>query len=422
MRCLPSLEGAKLSTTYETVSGDTFDIISRKLYGFESEGGRIASANPGLEEPIAPGTSIVIPDLPGALVDSPQQQPFTDPDETALTIDGTRFRFWTDIQIDLHTDQQSVVSFSAPFDPDVEAQRELFRPMSFKPMSVTIGGVPVFTGTLVIPLPNATPAATVVSVSGYSLAAVLDDCTLPFSAYPKEFFDSDLSQIAQGMLAPFGLEAVFEAPAGAVFETVRPRPGGKVLPFLTELANQRNLVIGDSPTGQLVFRQSVTPGSPVARLEQGQTSLISVDPDFKPQQYYSHVTGTQAPLAGIKGASFTVKNPRLLNVVRPFTYELPDTFEGDVEAAVRAKAGLMFADSVIYTVGVRTWRDDFEALWKPNTTVTLLASKAAVYTEYEFEVRRVQLTRAPDIKTATLELVIPGGFSGVLPEVLPWDS
>ena len=40
-----------MSTTYKILPGDTFEIISRKVYGVETKASIIAGANPGLSEP-----------------------------------------------------------------------------------------------------------------------------------------------------------------------------------------------------------------------------------------------------------------------------------------------------------------------------------------------------------------------------------
>jgi hypothetical protein len=44
-----------------------------------------------------------------------------------------------------------------------------------------------------------------------------------------------------------------------------------------------------------------------------------------------------------------------------------------------------------------------------------------VYGPFNFVVRSVTLTRDRNSKTAELDLVIPGSFSGKIPEVLPWE-
>ena len=41
---------------------------------------------------------------------------------------------------------------------------------------------------------------------------------------------------------------------------------------------------------------------------------------------------------------------------------------------------------------------------------------------YTFEIRAVAFTATDKARTAALSLVIPGAFSGTLPESLPWDG
>jgi prophage tail gpP-like protein len=125
---------------------------------------------------------------------------------------------------------------------------------------------------------------------------------------------------------------------------------------------------------------------------------------------------------GLPGAQFTVKNSRLSGVVRPLTFSVKDAEGGDVKAAVEAKMGRMFGNAAAYSVEVAGWRDSSGALWAPNTTVTILAPGAMIYKEFEFIVRSVTLQAAAESRTAVLDLVIPGAFSGKVPEVLPWDG
>jgi prophage tail gpP-like protein len=82
----------------------------------------------------------------------------------------------------------------------------------------------------------------------------------------------------------------------------------------------------------------------------------------------------------------------------------------------------MFANAAAYTVDVATWRDPKGSLWKPNTTLTLFAPDAMVYSEYELLVRTVTLKQSKESTTATLGLVLPGVFSGEIPTALPWND
>lgn len=412
----------KLSTTYEVVAGDTFATIAAKSYGIGAESFRIAKANPGLAEPLTPGVLVVVPDLPGAPTNVPTGAAASNPSEVAVLIDGERFRFWDRLRVTRAIDVIDSVELGAPFQVNLPAFREAFRPFSYKPVQITVGGAPLFTGTMVAVNPTVDAQSSTIAASAYATAGVLQDSTPPASAYPIEFRDVSLRDIATTMAAPFGVSVVFDAEPGAVFSKVECKPGKKVLTFLTDLAKQRNLVASSTPDGSLLFSQSIAAGQPVAQLEEGQSPVISVAPFFTPQEYYSHITGLQPVVVGLAGSQFTTKNPRLQGVTRPFTYTVQDTDGGDLRQAVEAKTARMFGNMAAYSVKVATWRDPAGNLWAPNTTVNLVAPRAMIYNNYEFLIRSVEFDRDAVSEIATLNLVIPGSFSGQLPEVLPWEE
>jgi prophage tail gpP-like protein len=411
-----------LSIIYSVLGGDTFETISRKKYGTEAEAERIAESNPGAALPLAAGTTLTIPTLPQAPRNAPQSAASATEDEVAVLINGNRFRFWDKIRIIRSIDAMDTVEFGAPFDYSAPGFRESFRPFDFKPVTITVGGVALFTGTMVSVAPVIENGQKIISVSGYSLPGVLNDCTPPASSFPLEFNEQGLREIASALAEPFGINVKFRADQGPVFERVAIEPGQKVLAFLTELAKQRNLIIASSSPGDLIFLQSSEGGVSVANLEQGAAPLLTVAPFFSPQEYYSHITGIEPVFVGLAGSQYTVKNPRLLGVVRPLTFNAPDTLDADVIATVEAKAGRMFANMVSYSVRVATWRDPGGNLWQPNTSIKLLAPDAMVYSEYEFIIRSIQFEQDSTTQTATLNLVIPGSFSGKIPESLPWDA
>ena len=402
-------------------AGDTFESLSRRAYGTEKYARNLSQANPGVLAPLAPGTVVTVPEIPGEPANRPTQAPAARPNEVAVLVDGVRFRFWSELRLTRSLDSMDTLEFSAPFEPDDPAFRETFRPFSFKPLVVTVGGVPLFTGTLVGVVPSLSRGSTTVSVSGYSRPGVLEDCTPPASAFPVEFNAQDLPGIASALCQPFGIQATFDGPGGSVFERAAADPGENVLGFLSGLAQQRGLVVSSDPDGRALFQQSVKPGSPVAVLRQGASPVLGVSPFFSPQQYYSHITGLESVLVGTSGSQYTVRNPYLAGVIRPHTFKSPDTQGGTMQDSVQAKAGRMFGNMAAYGVQVSTWRDPSGALWRPNTTVVLNAPGAMVYSDYEFVVRSVRFDRTGDNESAELDLVLPGSFSGKIPEALPWD-
>lgn len=406
---------------YTIITDDTFESIARKVYGTEEDASLIQRSNPGAEEPLVAGTVLSIPTRPDAPTIAPGNAPSQRENEVALSINGERFRFWESVSIRRSLDTFDSIQFSAPFEENNQAFRETFRPFSYKPTSITVGGVPLFTGTMLTPVPAMEENRRTVSVGAYSLPGVLNDCNSPASAFPLEFNGQKLGDIARSICAPFGLSVEITANEGPVFERVASEPSKKAYQFLIGLAQQRNAVIASTPLGKLLIQQSVAVGSPVARLAQGSAPLVSIAPQFAEQDYYSHITGMQPAVIGLPGGKYTVKNPRLEGVIRPHTFTANDTLTADIKEAVEAKAGRMFANVVSYSAVVSTWRDFRGNLWTPNTTLTLNAPGAMVYSDYEFIIRSVELVQNDKSESAVLTLVLPGAFDGKIPETLPWD-
>ena len=229
---------------YRVVAGDTFELIARKQYGDEVQASRIASANPGTKEPLVVGTVLAVPPLPGAPKDISQQAQAGNENEVAVMIEGERFRFWEEIRITRSMDSMDTIELTAPHE---QRFRNIFKPFSYKPLDVTVGGDLLFTGTMVGVLPTLDVNRRTLDVSAYSLPGVLNDCTAPASIFDKlEFFDQKLDVVTRTLVAPFGLEVKFDADVGAIFELVAVDVDAKILRLLTKLAQQRNLVISST--------------------------------------------------------------------------------------------------------------------------------------------------------------------------------
>lgn len=391
--------------------------LSEIFSGTRAQSQQIIEANPGAVD----GDDLIIPSVPDAPQDSPHQMPAASVDEVALLIDGVRYRYWSDMAINRAIDSIDTVDIKAPFTVDVPEFKAAFRPFTYQPMSVTVGGGVLFTGTMVSVDPTITDTEKTVTVSGYAKCGVLADVNPSASALPAEFNNQTLQAIATKLCAPFGVGVQFTADVGAAFERVACDPTRRILEFLTELAQQRGLVMSSSPTGDLVFGKS-TDTPPVARLRQGESPLTGITAKFSPQNYFSHITGLESSEAGKKGGQATVRNPHVTEGVRPFNFSVTDADGPDVKTATEAKAGRMIGNMASYTVELCTWRDADGKLWTPGDSVMLTAPDALIYNEYKFIIRAVTLNRDSDSMTATLDLAMPGAFSGEIPEVLPWDE
>jgi prophage tail gpP-like protein len=350
----------------------------------------------------------------------------------ALRIDGKQFRHWGDFIFKWAIDTYATVEFAAPFEPDNRDFRQTFRPFSYKTVYATVGHENLFLGTMVGVHPKVTPERKEVGVTAYALPAVLNDCTpvvdptvntVNESATKKlelEFRGLNFEQIAGLLVAPFGVRLDVREIDRVKFEKVAIDSDKKIHDFLVDLAKQRDFVLTSSPEGNLLCWRSVAPGTPVAKLSANASPVTGVESSFQPQEYYSSITGFAPATRKQDGSRHTVKNPWLTDVVRPLSFKLDDMEKGDAPRAAAAKLARMFANAASFTVDVATWRDPAGRLWQPNTTIKLTAPDAMIYRETEFLVREVTLKQTASATTAQLGIVLPGVFSGLPPEHLPW--
>lgn len=345
-----------------------------------------------------------------------------DDDEIEITIDGKPWKAFSEFELSLGLDSYTACSFTAPFDYAREEIREIFRPLRYRQVTVSIGGQLMMTGQMVGISPNVTENVSEVQVACYSTPAQLIDNTPPESLLPLEFNKVGLKQIIQTLIAPWGIELDAPSDTGAPLERVKCEPDQKIQEFLVGLAKQRGFVLTDLPDGTLRLMRSGSTAGPVAHLE-GQP-INKITPTFNPQEYFSQITGFGKKKSGHSGSKHTVKNTLFLGSnVRTNSFMLDDTEDGDVPFAVKARLGRMFGNIVSYVIeDLPTWRDPKGVLWDRNKTITLSAPGAMVYGDVELLIRNVVFSRSSGSKTATIGVVLPGAFSGEEPERFPWEE
>lgn len=357
----------------------------------------------------------------------------------SLTIGGEQFRFWSEVTLDIAIDNHPTVGFVAPFEAERADFRKLFRPFSYAPVELFVGEAKVFTGTMIDVVPTVSAAERIVQVTAYSKAAKLSECDMPWRSLPLQCDNLKLNEIAKHFCDPFELGVVIDGDPGPAFSRVKPTKRtkkrnkvfggqgqetleveGNIQEFLAELGRQRGYVLASNEDGDVWFRRSRGAGKPVARFEEGVQPALSVTPQFNPREWYSEITGITPAKNKRKGSAWTEQNPFLTGELRSMSFNLDDTEAADARVAVRAKMARMFANAMSVVVMVPTWRDKNGRLWAPDATVTLLAPNAMIYTESDFLIRNVTFGQSAGQESAELTLVLPGAFSGELPDGLPW--
>jgi prophage tail gpP-like protein len=404
-----------LSGTYKTSPGDTWNLVARKTSGNDLDADKIRRANPGVPTPIPSGILLQIPgEGPVPLA--------ADLDDISITVDSQKIGTFDNLEIGLSIDAISKASFTVPNVPET---RGIFRPLSAPKVVIAANGRCLLTGRCESPVIG--DDGKVLTVSCYATAGVLERAHPPLSAFPLEFTNANLLQISNDLCRYHGVACDFQAAPGPLFKRVDIKPGGPVLDFLADLARQRGPVLTSGSSGDLVVWNGIAGGAPVASFVKGRAPVVGFQATIDESKYYSSVTGTipaktkrRGAKAKGKGASFTVKNPHANDMVRPFVAEFQDIDEGELEQAVNTMAGRMFADVFKVELELATRKDDAGNLFEPNTTVRVTSEEDFLERPTELLIADLTLKMGSASQTASMRLVLPGVYSGEIPEVLPW--
>ncbi len=426
--------------TYTVTEEDDFELISKKTFGVGDSAALIKHANPGTVGGLRVGMVLTIPQtVPPPATEVAARSG----EEVSITVGGNLFRFWSTFRLRTAIDGIAKFQFGAVHEPANAAFREIFTPLRFQPIELYVGGKRVFAGRMIGVNPATTKAGRVVTVEGYARCGVLQDCTMSASVFASfeqgdlvesggvEWDHFTLPDIAKFQAAPFGLVPVFEsAPELPIdedgvqveeFERVATPPTQKVWPFWVGLAKQRNLVIGSNADGNPAFRRT-NPNAATQLLREGSSPVTAIEPNFRPQQFYSSVTGLSPAFIGEEGAQHTIVNPHLQGIHRPLTFTVDDALDAAAaKSVVESKIARMFADSLSYRVTMVGSRDVHGELWEANTRVRLLAPGAMIREETEFLIRVVELEGDALKQMTVLTCVLPESFDGQVPQVLPWN-
>jgi prophage tail gpP-like protein len=246
---------------------------------------------------------------------------------------------------------------------------------------------------------------------------------VPPAKYPLQCMGINMKGIADAACEAYSIPVVFDGAIGADFTEVNIEPTDKILDFLVKLSQQRDLLFTNTENGELLFFKAKK-GKAFISFEEGKLPLISIKPKYNPQNFYSHITGYNKTDAEYPTLNYTFENKYLISkgILRHQAITIDDAeTSSDVESAVKSYAGRMFADCVGFELECEGHTNDSSELFQKGMTVCVNAPGAMIVKDTEFIARNIKLSRKTSGKTTTINLVLPGSFTGELPEALPWE-
>jgi len=424
-----------MSKSHRVTSGDTLGGISVRYLGSASKWRSIVAANPQLSgrRTAADGSPLIFADDVLAIPDedkaakppAPQTKTIELSDnegDISIVIDGYKFLGFTGYELNLNYDSFDSFSFSAPFDIASDAIAEALQPFAFKDCEIYYNGELKLKGTLLTPDPEVSKDAREITLQGYPLCGILNDCTIPLAQYPAEYSGMTLKEIAAPIGDAFGVKVLFDGDEGGAFEKVSIEPTEKILDFLVKLSKQRSLLFNNDADGNLVFF-APKQDRVFMSFKEGELPLLSLKPKFNAQGFYSHIIGFSKADADHDCDQQIYENKFLTKkgITRCMTIIASDADPGSLEASVKSYAGRMFADCVSYELECEDHLNKDKKVFEKGMTVCVHAPGAMIKNETNFIARNIKLKRTIKAKTTTMNLVLPGSYTGEIPEALPWE-
>lgn len=301
-------------------------------------------------------------------------------DDLVLTINGTRWRGWTEVSV-----TRSIEAVAAGFQltltdkagtPDTPLRLDV---TPGAPCTVEIEGdagrAVLFTGYVDDVEPAFSAAEHTVRVAGRSAAGDLVDCSA-VHAPSGEFHDADALQIARALAKPFGIDVTAEVAVGLPFKTFRIQEGETVWEAIERACRCRGLLCMSGPRGGVVLtRGSAAPRTGVTLTCK---TILEGRGAYSMRDRYSEITVKgQAALDDPFSASAAAGPKVTVNDVgaprhRPLIVVAEDLAEGQTLADRGAfEANVRAARARRAEVTVQGWRLANGALWQPLTLVTI---------------------------------------------------
>jgi len=404
---------------YTVQSGDSLSSISARAYGNLDHWPTIWASNLNVlqgDDPnvINPGDVFFIPVL-GDFRTTPKLASKS-PDNLTLII-GSKEIPVTAARV-IRTIDTAADGWTAtiPWNPgeDVPVQ-----PYQYKDAFVFLGGQQVVSGVHYGVAPQVNAQGRSLNLAGNSYTADAVDSTM---RPPYEYSDITLEDLANELVKPFGIKAIFDDESGGKFDRVTADPMETVFDFLAKLAFQRGLLISSDIDGNMLFLKANTSSKPVATIEEGPDTFgaqgaTEYQADYDGRKLYSSYKAIGQTPGGTSNEA--VSKDKNVNRPRFLTFKADDLIDGEMQNAADWERSKRLAKALTIPFPVSSWYDPSGNLWMENTLVTVKSETIFAPDGFTFLIRQVEYIFEGGGIRAILSLVPPQVYTGEELEV-PW--
>lgn len=342
-----------------------------------------------------------------------------------IKINGLYYLHFNDVVLASSLDSvASTFAFTAKYDPANAQHRELFKPLSFHKVEMFDDDDKLlFTGEIVNNGFKSSAVPELVTLSGYSFGGVLEDCTIPYGAYPLESLDRSLKEIAERLLKYFGLKLIIydnvKAECNQIYTKSVAELSGSVKDYLARLASQRNVVLSHDTTGNVILYRPDAKALPKGFFTKENT--LNMGFEIMGQGMHSTLTTIRQPskkdagvfAAGNNGltATDTITNP-LVKKYRPHVDVLSSGSETDTSKGVRNTLASELKN-IKLGFELNRWEDI-----GIGDVVEVQNDECYINKRTRFMVESTSRAENTQAKTQVFTLVLPETFTGEQPKLI----
>lgn len=333
-----------------------------------------------------------------------------------IKINGRNVDFFTKVSIQLKLDSiASVFQFQARFNPENDDHKELFKPLQYHKVEIfNDNKVLIFTGTILNHAFESDSGTNLVSISGYSLSGILEDCTIPVEQYPLQSDNRNLKDIAQRLCGFFNIGLVIDSSVEnevvRIYKKTTASPTDTIKGYLSKLTSQRNILLSHDAKGRVVMFKPNDKQNPKYYFNKENT--LKMSSSFNGQNLHSKINVVRQPSGENAGVSTvdSVVNP-LIGKNRPTTKVLSSGEDTDTKKAADNELASEL-ESIQVKVELNYLLEDI----KPGDIVNIHNHEIYSFAYSRYMVKDVTYSYDVNADKTELNLVLPETYTGNIPK------
>jgi len=332
-----------------------------------------------------------------------------------IKIENKFFNHFSNLTLKFNLDTfASVFSFDARFDPFNVEHQKIFKPLTYPKIEIFSNDMDLLlTGNIVNNDFASSKTPQLVSFSGYTKSGILEDVTIPDSVYPLEKNNQSLSEISAQLLKPFEIGQLIESNVvnemNLVYEKAVAQPTQSVASFLTQLASQRNIVIGHTKKGDVYYFKAFIGSKPVKSYDE--SNLLSSKMAINGRAFHSDITVRRQPSDENVGVSTVdgVKNPNV-EQIRSVCKILSS---GDDTSTIEAAQNVLASELRGIQLGLELPKIDTSILC--GQIIEFINPELFIYKKQKFVINEIIYKEDSEADTMTVNCLTPEAFTGGIP-------